>query len=1119
MATQFLEKMYVRCPFDREQPRIPRDFLTAQIIEIDEIAGTAKVQCRDPFNFRAYYDSVPTDPFECALKLLSRVSIYEGSTVSYKKENYTVLSTTLEDGWYSYYIQNNLSNQTIKVREDQLVVPFTAGKVSPITQIRRYEFQNPVWYMGRSVVGRTMKILENSVYGFKELAGCKIYLLPHQMNTIMRCLQDNTCRYMLADEVGMGKTIEAASILKIYILHNSNKKILVAVPKPLLEQWKTELFIKFDIGTGVDKKNNTIKLIPVDKIKECSQEKWDYVIFDEVHKLIGDDESYRLCHDVSKAADNVLLLSATPVQQKEEQYLNLLRLILPNKYDDVSVEQFKEQVSKQKKITRTMYTVLADLEDLIEEMDRVRSSGEEYADDDDCESIFEDIIDSIEEAQQLISDEYVDSLLDKMGDTCSDEGMGVIQEIVIYICDNYQLENRILRNRRGLISSDMAKREVYPISYRLDPDLNTYEAATYEAIVDWVTGQHVSAEEFAKYYIPLLTAFFSSSWAFVEEMDGQMQKGLSISSDVRKAAAEWLREENSMMERMEDVLAEPYNYSSRIVSTVDFIDQETQGKKVVLFTNYSDTFEKYAEVLSNYFGSESVALFNKSMESDELELNVYRFQNDQDCHLLLCDESGGEGRNLQIADYVVHIDLPWDANAIEQRIGRLDRLGREVERSVISVVVYTEETLENELYKFWKDGLSVFTKSLSGLEIIMNEINENIIEAVTSDFRYGISEAINNVVKASQEMEKDVREEQLFDTASFLYGSMQQQLKVTLEKYHRNENKLFTSSMMGWATLAGFKGVPTKRETIIFDANSFSFGSAGKSLFIPPRWEDYINKKSNAFSRKVQTMYEARSGKRNEQSGRSLEGTFDRKTAIENDYLHFFAPGDEIFDSIVNNALRSAKGQSTAFMVDGGVNWRGFVFTLSIEPNVEILVENNIPFTAISRFKAYVSMDQIIVPVPDDGFADVPADKVISELEKITELPVSRLRDKLIHLGRREAQNDALGIKNRYSTSNLDWFIANHPREQWDVALNEAKKIAVEKTREKYSKSSSLRTAKKEVDRMMNAEIARSRYYETEPEELQKIKDTYLLIIEALSKSRISTESVAYVWMVNKDEI
>ena len=90
---------------------------------------------------------------------------------------------------------------------------------------------------------------------------------------------------------------------------------------------------------------------------------------------------------------------------------------------------------------------------------------------------------------------------------------------------------------------------------------------------------------------------------------------------------------------------------------------------------------------------------------------------------------------FQCADYIVHIDLPWDANMIEQRIGRLDRLERDPSRPIVhSVVIYTLETFEEALFNFWNEGLKIFTQSLSGMEIIMKEINSEIISAIQNDF-------------------------------------------------------------------------------------------------------------------------------------------------------------------------------------------------------------------------------------------------------------------------------------------------------------------------------------------------------------------------------------------------
>lgn len=140
----------------------------------------------------------------------------------------------------------------------------------------------------------------------------------------------------------------------------------------------------------------------------------------------------------------------------------------------------------------------------------------------------------------------------------------------------------------------------------------------------------------------------------------------------------------------------------------------------------------YCDLLQSAFGDE-VTCFGASIDETENEINIYRFQSDDDCKILICDKTGGEGRNLQIADYVVHIDLPWNINSIEQRIGRLDRMGRDVEKPVTSVVIHSIDTYEDQLFKLWNEGLNVFSQSLSGLEIIMNDINNKITESIGSD--------------------------------------------------------------------------------------------------------------------------------------------------------------------------------------------------------------------------------------------------------------------------------------------------------------------------------------------------------------------------------------------------
>ena len=199
-----LEKMYVRCPIDHDMTN-PRDFLMGQITTIDTFADTGEVVFNDPFSYRFYYDSFPKSA-PLPISMVQRCHFFIGAVVYYAKEKYKVIAREKrEDGYFDYYIENLYDKELVKVPEYRIIAPFTVGKVDPALQLQKYEFQNPCWIFGRSIVTRTMNVLDNSIYGFKELAGCKIFLMPHQLKSIMRCLQEEPCRYMLADEVGSKK--------------------------------------------------------------------------------------------------------------------------------------------------------------------------------------------------------------------------------------------------------------------------------------------------------------------------------------------------------------------------------------------------------------------------------------------------------------------------------------------------------------------------------------------------------------------------------------------------------------------------------------------------------------------------------------------------------------------------------------------------------------------------------------------------------------------------------------------------------------------------------------------------------------------------------------------------
>ena len=248
---------YVRCPIDREYPRDPRLFALGRVVSVNEFNETAHIQFLDPFEYKQFFDFVPDEVAEAPIALLDHCRIFKGSAVKVNSRVAKILEYkgSTEDE-FDYYIQYSDTKEIACIKESGIKAAFLSGKANPTHQLKRFEFHNPCWYLGRQIVKGTMSVLDNSIFGFKELAGCKIYLKAFQMNTIMQCLQGDVCRYMLADEVGLGKTIEACSILKIYLSNKSNKKVLIAAPEVLLQQWKTELLFKFGLFEGIGENKN-----------------------------------------------------------------------------------------------------------------------------------------------------------------------------------------------------------------------------------------------------------------------------------------------------------------------------------------------------------------------------------------------------------------------------------------------------------------------------------------------------------------------------------------------------------------------------------------------------------------------------------------------------------------------------------------------------------------------------------------------------------------------------------------------------------------------------------------------------------------------------------------------
>ena len=1120
------EGMFVRCPIDKEHPTSPRVFATGKVIRINTFNETAHIRFDDPFKQKKYFEFIPDEVQEAPLDALEHCHLFKDSQVKYNKRVCVVAEYKSNDDEYvEYYLKDLTSKKYIHAPETEIIASFVSGSANPIHQLKSYEFQNPCWYLGRQIVKDTMNILDNSIMGFKELAGCKIYLKAFQLNTIMQCLQDDNCRYMLADEVGLGKTIEACSILKIFLSNHTNQNVLIAVPRALVAQWRTELLFKFGLLVGENEDNNKISLLAVEDLNSTTIDKvCNFLIVDEIHNYLKNKLDYENIHKLSKNAENVILLSATPIQQRQEEYLNLLKLILPSKYDEMSLEEFKVLSEKQGKISRLTYSLLDELDSFKNELLPEIEEGDPHEDEDVKEEL-EVIEENLNDLADLIGDSNLLNLVKRVNYASDDFGIYDIQVIVSYICDYFQIERNIIRGRRAVLGvypkdpdGEFAARSLQEITYHINEEESYYENEAYRQLEKWILSKEGNMESTFVYdYVrPLLEAFFSSPWAYVSRLE-EIKKDIEIDDEVIRKAVRWQEDENEALSNLADVLDDVGSHPSRLIKLLNYIDENLFGQKIVLFTDQIETFNAYYDAFKQAFGDE-VTGFAESIDKDELEVNIYRFQSDPECKILICDKSGGEGRNLQIADYVVHVDLPWNINTIEQRIGRLDRMGRDVEKPVTSIVIHSMDSYEEQLFKFWNEGLNVFSQSLSGLEIIMNDINGKIVDTIKSDFEYGLYRLIPELIKEAETMRETVKREQIFDTAAMRFRPLYRQLEKLLLNYGFNENQLFAETMMSWASLAGFGKLHHDREegVVEFDENNFSVRSAQNTFLIPPNWDNYLAKQQNIVAIKAQRGLEEK-GHNTSHDIRKIKGSFDRQQAIKNDYIHFYAPGDEIFDCIVDNAMKSYKGMCTAFAAESSIDWKGFVYTFSIEPNERLLLDKEVPLYSLGMFRQYLASSIQVVPVGFSAYEDVSEKLVLSEHRRITQEGYFNQNDSIDHLGRRGKGDGFLKITSRSASSNLDWFKGQYPEERWEKLVEQSSQIARKKARERFQKESNLSGAKEMIAQILSMQESHANYYgTTDKNTITSMKRQYDILLESLMKPIIRLESASFIWLLKK---
>lgn len=457
----------------------------------------------------------------------------------------------------------------------------------------------------------------------------------HQERAALRVLREMHGRGILADEVGLGKTIEAGLVLKEYAIRGLVRRALVLTPASLTGQWREEMETKFALPFAVlrslqDWEQRPLLIASIDTAKEglhrraAQSRPWDIVIVDEAHRLKNRlSQNWRFVAGLSKKY--MLLLTATPVQNDMEELFNLVSLLKPGQLH--TYDRFLER--------------------------------------------------------------YVAS---------SDRRVPMqVSEL------RGRLRGVMVRNRRG-VAFPLPPRRVHGLAVRLSPA----ERHLYDEVTEFVRDAYWSASGrlpwTARLTLIVLQREIGSSTFAVAETLGRLAQN-SLFGPEERERLEGLRQDAASIT------------SSRKASSLMSL-LETFDEKILIFTQYRRTLEYLHGVLEA--DGHRVAAYHGGLRPSAKDTAVRAFRDD--CDVFLSTEAGGEGRNLQFARTVVNYDLPWNPLRIEQRIGRVHRLGQDREVHVVNV--WAEDTVEAYLMELLERKIHMFELVVGELDLILGNLDE-----------------------------------------------------------------------------------------------------------------------------------------------------------------------------------------------------------------------------------------------------------------------------------------------------------------------------------------------------------------------------------------------------------
>ncbi|WP_259967265.1 protein DpdE [Leisingera caerulea] len=680
-----------------------------------------------------YFDSPMATPVvrEVEANLVERVTLAEQTRVYHFDEPSGAweIGRLLDDHGDGQLVQfpnrvsKHLKTEAVFVRWDRPIedpTPFLANRIN----------ESPRFSDARSGFVRSQMRQRAASLGMSALLACAVELEAHQIEVVRRILQDPVQRYLLADEVGLGKTIEAAVLIRQCVLDTQETcTILVIVPNALVGQWRGELASKFFLERYLDQIIHIVAFDNAERIAALLPEATMLVI-DEAHHLTERKagSANKIYNDVAAATpaiDRVLLLSATPVLHNERGFLAMLHLLDPKTYPLGGEDAFRRKVENR----QAMAEIVAGLTP-------ENALYLEYTIDQLSELFPED-----ELLQQHST--ALRAVVETMPDESDPELVEAIGRLSAHLSEVYRLHRRILRHRRrniGGLTPERSGAEI--VRYR-----SSDRAALTAAIDDWRFGEALKLDEAGNE--ALWNDRVRAFWQVLDRASQYPGSGAGIVGFLARQAAmigdagrfasisRCLRR-NGLFEDRADALIETLRSLLNV------------NAECVVFCSDAQT----ADILANRIAEHlCIAVVRHDPEGTEW----MAFRDGEDHPVLVCDRRAEEGLNLQGGKkVVVHYDLPFNPNRLEQRLGRADRYGSgEAVRSL--VLACEDDPMEIAWVTYVDSALKVFDRSVASLQYLIEHTVQGIARALFLEGVEALVDLTNDSVGEQGLIEREIK--------------------------------------------------------------------------------------------------------------------------------------------------------------------------------------------------------------------------------------------------------------------------------------------------------------------------------------------------------------------------